>query len=126
MDAIGLDGSAKTSSTDFEALAVALGFTGRQWDAWATFVAAWQRAYSDRDDIRALIRARCSDRAPSLPDMLRMQTQMHVVDLDATQRLERATRDLYEQLSSRQQDCADRLLSPLCRTRGDGGSTQRH
>ena len=110
--------SLRLSSPDLTELAIDLDLSHDQLPAWNVFVDAWQRAVSDLEMMEDIVRSRRSERAPNLPDLLKMQVQLHTVGLDAVQRVKTAVRELYGLLSLRQRGRADRLLSPYCTSFG--------
>jgi hypothetical protein len=114
MEELSTQGRRLNTRTDIGVLAAELDLAPEQQPVWRDFVEIWLRAEHDRQKIDGIVQSKQRERAPGLPDALRMEAQSLIVRLDSAQRLEEAARNLYKHLSPRQKSRADRLLSRLC------------
>lgn len=91
-----------------------LGVAGNQHVAWDVFVETFVTVQDMLDGVDQESAARLSDRAPSLPEFLRVQKVRLVAQLEATRLLNAMIDSLYHSLTQCQRTRADRLLPPLC------------
>lgn len=95
-----------------------LGISGSQQAAWDVFAETFLTVEDLLDRVDRQGACKLAERAPSLPDLLRVQKARLAAQLEATKLLKAITESLYRNLNERQRARADRLLLPLCRELG--------
>lgn len=90
-----------------------LGIAGSQQAAWNVFIETFLAVQALLDSVDRQGAVKLAERAPSLPDLLRVQKAHLAAQLEASRLLNAITESLYRTLNERQRTRADRLLLPL-------------